>query len=311
MKTKSPSKKAPLEKCKYCGHTKLWLRHKAKGAQSNAKYQCPKCYHYQSAPPRHQRTAKILLLDIETLYMEVRGIWNLKTEYIQPDRVVKDWSILCYGAKWLFEPKVVGASVTPKEAVAREDGSIIAGLWKFLDEADIVVTQNGREFDIKKINTKFLKYGFPPPSFYSVVDTLKVAREKFGFTSNRLDELGKHILGIGGKIKMSMPDWDACAEGSQAGLDKMFTYCKRDVAPLLEDLYLKFLPWIPNHPNLAIYTDHDKDVCPRCESTDLSWSVKYPTPQGMYEGFRCSACGAIGRGTTKIHRVKKVSIKAT
>jgi len=74
------------------------------GAQTKVKYQCPKCLKYQKLEPRHPRTAKILLLDIETLYMEVRGIWNLKTEYIRPSLVVKDWSILCWAAKWLFEP---------------------------------------------------------------------------------------------------------------------------------------------------------------------------------------------------------------
>jgi len=297
-------------KCRYCGHGKLWKRANPRGMQK-AKFQCQKCFKYQRLEPRHPRTAKILLLDIETLYMEVRGIWNLKTEYIQPSLVVKDWSILCWAAKWLFDPNIMGEVVKPGEAIAREDGSILEKIWKLLDEADIVVTQNGREFDIKKLNTKFIKYGYPPPSYYAVVDTLAVARSKFAFTSNSLDELGKTLLGIGGKTKMNMDDWHACAEGNKQGLAKMLDYCKRDVAPLLEDLYLKMLPWIPNHPNLALYTDHDKDVCPRCESTDISWSEKYATPQGMWEGFRCNACGSIGRGTKGLHRVKGVSIKPT
>jgi hypothetical protein len=241
--------------------------------------------------------------------MEVRGIWNLKTEYIQPDRIVKGWSILCWSAKWLFEPEIMGQVVTPKEAVSREEGSILGGIWKLIDEADIVVTQNGREFDIKRLNTKFLKYNYPPPSFCSIVDTLKVAREKFAFTSNSLDELGKTILGIGGKMKMTMEDWDRCAEGNKEALTKMLTYCKRDVAPLLEDLYLKFLPWIPGHPNLGIYTDNDQDVCPKCESTDLSWTVEYQTPQGLFQGFRCCSCGSIGRGTSKEHKIKSVHLR--
>jgi len=281
------------------------------GAQTKVKYQCPKCLKYQKLEPRHPRTAKILLLDIETLYMEVRGIWNLKTEYIRPSLVVKDWSILCWAAKWLFEPDIMGEVVKPSEAVSREEGSILGTIWKLLNEADIVVTQNGREFDIKKLNTKFIKYGYSPPSYYAVVDTLAVARGKFLFTSNSLDELGKTMLGIGGKTKMNIDDWHACAEGSKQGLAKMLEYCKRDVAPLLEDLYLKMLPWIPNHPNLGLYTEHDKDVCPRCESVDISWSEKYITPQGAWEGFRCNACGSVGRGTTKSHRVKGISIKPT
>lgn len=248
-------------------------------------------------------------MDIETSYMEVRGIWNLKTEYIQPNRVVKDWSILCYGAKWLFEPEVMGQVVTPKEAMDRKEGTILGGIWKLLDEADIVITQNGIEFDVKKLNTKFLLYGYPPPSHYLVVDTLKIAREKFAFTSNSLDELGKKLLGIEGKIKMNIEDWDRCVEGDSDALQKMLTYCKRDVAPLLEDVYLKFLPWTTNHPNLGIYSLHDSDVCPKCESSDLKWGKTYKTPRGLWEGFRCNSCGSIGRGTSKKHNIKKVSVR--
>lgn len=298
-------------RCKYCGG-KLWKKRNPRGIIGRTQFQCRECRKYQRLISRHPRTARILLMDIETSYMDVRGIWDLKTEYIQPNRVVKDWSVLCYAAKWLFEPKILGESVTPKEALERTEMSVLGGIWKLLDQADIVVTQNGLNFDIKRLNTKFIKYGYPPPSSYSVVDTLKVARDKFAFYSNSLDELGKTLLGIGGKTKMSIEDWDACVEGNKKAkkaLDKMLSYCKRDVAPLLEDLYLTFLPWITSHPNLGIYSQHDGDVCPKCESQNLLWTEQYATPQGLWEGFRCQSCGTTGRGTRKEHSVKKVSIK--
>lgn len=270
--------------------------------------QCTKCKRYDT-PSRHPRSAKILLLDIETLYMEVKGVWDLRTEYIRPEKIVKDWSILCYAAKWLFEPEIQGAVVTPKEAVNREEGSILGGIWKLMNEADIIVTQNGINFDIKRLNTKFLKYGYSPPSPYLNVDTLRVAKDKFAFPSNKLDHLGKTVLGLDGKIKMEEQDWDDCAEGKKDALDKMLVYCKKDVAPLLEDLYLKFLPWISSHPNLNVYTDHDKEVCPKCESSEIKWTGVYPTPMGLWSGFRCGVCGATGRGTKKEHKIKAVSVR--
>jgi hypothetical protein len=241
--------------------------------------------------------------------MEVKGVWDLRTEYIRPEKIVKDWSILCYAAKWLFEPEIVGAVVTPKEAINREEGSILGGIWKLMDEADIIITQNGIKFDIKRLNTKFLKYGYNPPSPYLNVDTLRVAKDKFSFSSNGLDFLGKTVLGIEGKMKMVEDDWDNCASGNKESLDKMLVYCKKDVAPLLEDLYLKFLPWINNHPNLNIYTNHDRDVCPKCESTELKWGGQYPTPTGLFHGFRCQVCGAIGRSTKAIEKIKSTSVR--
>lgn len=276
------------------------------------RYQCQNCGSYSRSTPRHARTAKILLLDIETLYMEVDGIWNLKTEYIAHDSITKDWSILCWGAKWLFEPTIMGQVVTPQEAMERREGSVLKKIWKLIDEADILVYQNGDEFDIPRLNTKFAKYGYPPPSPYLSVDTLKAARKAFWLPSYKLDYVGKYVLGLNGKIKMEMDDWRACARGEKKALDKMFTYCKFDIAPLLEDWYLYLLPWVKGHPNLNIYPDHDSDVCPHCESQDLSWNTQYPTPQGLWEGFRCNACGATGRGTSaKTRKIKGTKIVST
>ena len=276
---------------------------------SVTRYQCRSCGRFQQSTPRHNRSARILLLDIETLPMEFYG-WSPYNDYVRPENVIKDWSVACWSAKWLFEPEIIGQVVTPKEAIGRTEGSVLEGIWRLIDKADIVVTQNGIKFDMKKLNTKFLVYGYPPPSNYLNVDTLKVAKETFNFSYNRLDELGKQ-LGIGTKKDMEFKDWITCAQGSKPDLLKMLDYCKNDVAPLLEDVYLRMLPWMKNHPNLGIYADHDLDVCPRCESTDLSWGGKYyPTPMGLWDGFRCNACSATGRGHGKIHKAKSVYVSS-
>lgn len=252
------------------------------------------------------RSAKILLLDIETSLMKFYG-FSPKTEYIPHGLMIQDWSVLCWGAKWLFEPEIMGDVATPEESMKRIDKRLLVGMWNLIEEADIVVTQNGINFDMKKLRSRFLLNGMNPFSPVQHVDTLKVSREVFGWSYNRLDFLGMKF-GIGKKADMEIEDWISCSEGSQEHLTKMFEYCKRDVAPLLEDVYLKMLPWIPNHPNLGIYAEHDADVCPKCESQDLKWGIKYPTPAGSWEGFRCNSCGAIGRGKGKEHKIKSVQI---
>jgi hypothetical protein len=230
-----------------------------------------------------------------------------KVEYIPHEMMIQDWSVLCWGAKWLFEQEIFGQTVTPKESMERKDESILGEMWNLIDQADIIVTQNGIQFDLKKLNSRFLLAGYNPPSKYLNVDTLKVSREVFGWSYNRLDFLGAKF-GIGKKSDMELEDWIRCSEGSQEHLTKMFDYCKRDVAPLLEDVYLRMLPWIPNHPNLNIYTSNDKNVCTHCESSDLQWGEKYPTPQGMWNGWRCNSCGAIGRGKGKEHKIKSAQV---
>lgn len=255
------------------------------------------------------RSAKILLLDIETLPGEFYA-FDPRVDYLSPDKKIKDWSISCYAAKWLFHPEIMGEVVSAGEAFNRQDGSILPSIWHLMDEAQIVVTQNGLNFDIRKLNTKFLTHGYKPPSKYLNVDTLKVAQSVFGFNYNRLNELGQEI-GIGKKIDMNFADWKQCLTNDSAAeehLQRMLIYCKNDIAPLLEEVYLHFLPWIPNHPNLGLYTNLDGDVCPKCESQDLEWTEEYPTPAGLWEGFRCMGCGTTGRGKKKHHKITSVNV---
>lgn len=297
-------------KCRFCGSKNVVRR--GKSDTGNIRYRCKKCGKWgNTGTPRNPRSAKILLLDIETLPGEWYA-WSADTNYLAPIMQIKDWSISCWAAKWLFEPEVMGEVVTAKEAHNREDARILEPVWKLMNSADIIVTQNGIDFDIKKLNSRFIENGFLPPARFLNVDTLKTAKSVFGFTYNRLDELGQKF-GIGKKLDMTFQDWKNCLTNDKKAdeaLQYKLQYCKNDVAPLLEDVYLNMLPWIPNHPNMNIYTFADQDVCPKCESTNISWGGKsYATPQGLWDSFRCNSCGATGRGTSKEHNIKKTTIR--
>lgn len=261
--------------------------------------------------PRHKRPAKILLIDIETLPGEYYA-FDPKVDYLSPDKKIKGWSIACWGAKWLFEEEIMGEKVTAQEAFNRKEGQMLENIWKLLNEAQIVVTQNGIEFDLKKLYSKFIDHRLPPPARFQNVDTLKTAKQVFGEDYNRLDELGKKF-GIGSKIDMSFVDWKNCLtndDDADIALDHMLTYCKRDIAPLLEDVYLAMLPYMENHPNMNVYSDSDTEICRNCGSSDLNWSEKsYATPQGLWMSWRCNSCGSTGRGTSKEYKLKGVSIK--
>lgn len=253
---------------------------------------------------------KILLLDIETLLMEVY-VWGLMyNNYISHENIIKDWSLACWSAKWLFGSEIEGQSVTPEEAIGRQDGSILARIWELLNEADIVITQNGKKFDLPKLNARFLFAGFPPPMYYSVIDTKEVMKSTFGLSSNKLD-YATTFLGIENKDHMIFDDWKRCLLGGKLGkqaLNKMLEYNKKDVL-IMEELYVRLRPWIKGHPNLNLYSIGDTNVCPNCGSTKIFWEGKYPTPLGLYRAFRCTRCGAIGRSTKKEFSIKKVKVQ--
>lgn len=251
--------------------------------------------------PNEVSFPKILLMDIETLPIEAL-VWGTWKQNIYTEQIKKDWSVLCWAAKWLFSDDVMGEVVTPEEAKEHKDGSVLEGMWRLMNEADIVVTHNGDDFDIKKLNARFLLNGFPPPMYTKSIDTKKAAKNNFAFTYNKLDWIAE-ILGVGRKIETEFMWWKECEAGNEKYLEMMLKYNKQDIH-LEEEVYLLLRPWIKGHPNISLFNvENDLPGCPMCGSNELDWSGKYMTGVGLYKGFRCQSCGAIGRSTKKKYKL--------
>ncbi len=247
---------------------------------------------------------KILVLDIETAPLECYT-WGIYDQTIFPDNIIADWFILCWSAKWLFDEKVLFDAVTCQEAINRDDKRISESIWKLLDEADIVVAQNGKDFDLKRLNTRFIINGFRPPLPYQVIDTLVVAKQLFSFSSNKLDYINKQ-LNLPQKTKTDFELWKRCVKGDKKSLLEMSEYNQNDVL-ILEDTFAVLRPWIRNHPNLGVYVDTIETVCPTCGHEELTWKGFYVTPCGKFRTFRCDGCGAIGR--SRFNEMNKEKMK--
>ncbi len=236
--------------------------------------------------------AKILLFDIETTPMEVY-VWSLfGNKYIQYGNIIKDWNVLSWSAKWLYDAKIMSDIQTPEDAINRDDKNILRGIWDLIDQADMVIAHNGDKFDLKKLNTRFQMNGYLPPSPYQSIDTLKVAKRNFAFSSNRLDYLGQ-MMANKGKIETSFQLWTDCLKGDKKALKNMLKYNEEDVR-LLEEVYVELRPWIKSHPNVGIY--EVGPVCPSCGSGDIRPNGGYYTTMvNQYESFRCDGCGALSR----------------
>jgi len=279
--------------CKRCGSTELMFRGQRGSKQ---RVQCKKCGRWDSLIPTPKVVvpAKVLFFDIETLPMKTYA-WSLKTDYINPSMVIEDWCVLSWAAKWMFDPDVMGEVLTPKQAISRYDQPILEQMWSLLDEADIVIGHNSKGFDHKKLNTRFLMNGFMPPAPYKTIDTLQVARSNMAFSSNKLDYINQ-CLGIHQKQETDLALWKDCDKGDSKALQRMLEYNKNDVV-ILEELYIKFRPWIPNHPSMKPYVTKDTDICP-CGNTELVWLDKpYRTNIKSYKSWRCPLCGSIGRSS--------------
>jgi hypothetical protein len=254
-----------------------------------------------------QNEPKILLFDIENA-PNTAYIWGLWQETTSQEMVDMPWFMLCWSAKWLGKKEIYSSALIdfPQnyKKNKEDDSLILKSLWKLLDEADIVVAHNGKNFDVRKANARFIINKMPPPSPYKVIDTLLEARKYFFFTSNKLNDLGKY-LGVGQKVETGgFKLWKQCMEGDLKAWDKMVRYCKNDII-LLEKIYLKLRPYMETHPNINIYADNDSPKCPKCGSDNVKKEGFYYTNVSKYQRYSCVECKGWFRGRQNLRKKSK------
>ena len=242
---------------------------------------------------------KILIFDIETAPMQA-FVWKRYKENVSLEQTIAESYMICWSAKWLYDEKVLGDCLTPIEAREEKDYRIVKSLYDLINQADIIVAYNGRNFDIPYMNQRFLVYGFDPYVPVHIVDPFETAKSVFRFSSNKMDNIATQ-LGLQNKIKTDFSLWKGCIEGDCQSLKDMLTYNKQDVV-VLEEIYCRMLPWIKNHPNISNYMEN-KNSCVKCGSENLVKLNRYfYTPSGKYELYRCKSCGAIFRGKKNLNK---------
>jgi hypothetical protein len=250
---------------------------------------------------------KILLLDIETCPV-VAHVWSLWNNDVALNQVQQDWSILSWSAKWLHEPaaKIMYADQRNAKNIS-DDKKLLKQIHELMDEADIILGQNSKRFDTKKLNARFIMNGYPPPSKYQQIDTMVMAKKHFAFTSNKLEYLSNNLGVKHKKLKTKkFPGhmlWVECMKGNKEAFKEMEAYNKQDVLAL-EDVYKKLAPW-DNMVNLNVYGD---EMTCSCGSKQFQKRGYQYTKTGKYQNYRCSHCGKSYRdGVNLIKDTKKLA----
>jgi len=176
------------------------------------------------------------------------------------------------------------------------DYLLVKEIWDVLDQSDIVIAHHGLEFDIKKLNTRFVFHSMNAPSYYQVIDTKKVASKHFKFASNSLNNLGKYF-GVGTKKQNEgFGLWMKCMLGDKEAWKTMKEYNGQDVT-LLENVYLKLRPFMSSHPNLNLIADTGVEgACGSCQSTSTIKRGFQTTKLGKKQRYQCLDCGSWSLG---------------
>jgi hypothetical protein len=251
---------------------------------------------------------KILLLDIETAPMKLLG-WQMYGDLSYGlDQIEEDWSILAWSAKWYNSDKVFYQD-TSKQKNKRNDKRILYKIHSLIEEADVLVSQNGVRFDLPKLNARFIYHGLPPIPKKPHIDTKKLAKKSFSFSSNSLEYMCNFL-----KVKFKkLTDrkfpgfklWLECLKGNQAAWGEMKRYNIRDVIAL-QGVYEKLRPW-GTGVNLAVFTESLNPACADCGSNNLLKNGFKTTAAGRFQRYNCTGCGAWNYGKKNLLTKEKKS----
>lgn len=235
---------------------------------------------------------KVLVLDIETRPAQAY-VFGLYDQNIGIHQITDPGGVICFAAKWVGQKKIIY-----KSTYHHSHEEMVKTAWQLMDEADAIVHFNGKAFDMKHLHREFLLAGMTPPSPHKDIDLLTVARGRFKFLSNKLDNLANE-LGIGSKVKHTGFElWLGCIANDPASWKMMKEYNIHDVV-LTEKLYVKLLSWVKNHPSVPLHDGDDGEACRNCGSHELQRRGFAYTTVSRYQKVVCKDCGTWGQLGTR------------
>lgn len=250
---------------------------------------------FKSEPAPSKKGPRVLIYDIETAPL-LGYCWSLWDNNIGLNQIHSDWHVLSWAAKWMGEEDVYYEDQRNATNV-EDDKQLLQGIWKLLDECDFVITQNGKKFDQKKLNARFVIHGMKPPSTYRHIDVLQIAKAQFGFTSNKLEYMTKTLCKKykkSGHAKFSGFElWSECLRGNTEAWTEMENYNILDILSL-EELYSIISPWDGKLPNFAVYDDEP--------SENEEWVKEgfVYSNLGKYDRYRNTITGQQRRGSLNL-----------
>lgn len=248
---------------------------------------------------------KIVSLDIETApsigaffnyYSDLNIVWK-----------EREWFVMMMSHKQLGHPKIYNVAIwdfqewnrafckcckklTKIENLDKAEEKMLRKIWKVLDKNLVVNGHNSDNFDIKKLNAKFIKYGFEPPSPYQSIDTLKTHKRLTKTDTNKLGDVGE-FYNLGKKRETEKDLHRKCLQNDKKAQKEMKIYCNRDVE-LTEKLYLKERGWSKSStPNLNVVFGGITN-CSKCFSPHIIKAGYRYYAAIIRQSYKCLNCGA-------------------
>jgi len=238
----------------------------------------------------------VISYDIETAYT-VSATWGLYDQNVA--KVIREPFVMSISWKYLGDSKVYVKAINDFPLYKTDkynDKELIKFVHELFSSVKVCIAHNGNSFDYKWITGRFIVHGLLPVAPLQTIDTLLIARAKFRFNSHKLKDLGKYF-NLGDKIDTGGIDlWYKCLElHDKKAWDLMKKYNKQDVV-LLEKIYLHMLPFITNHPSIALLSGGLG--CKNCGHNHFQKRGFGITLKTKYQRLQCQKCGSWSKGDT-------------
>jgi uncharacterized protein YprB with RNaseH-like and TPR domain len=236
-----------------------------------------------------------LFFDIETS-PNIGLFWEAGyKKNIDYTNIIQERAIICICYKWEGEREVYSLQWDSKQC----DKAMLLKFVEVANSASELVGHNGDKFDLAWVRTRCLFHGIPMFPKYITIDTLKTARSKFKFNSNRLNYIA-HYLGLGQKIKTEFGMWkEIVLNKDKKSMEKMVKYCKKDVI-LLEKVYKHLAVHMEPKVHYGVIFGQDRGSCPECGSDEIVRQNKRTTATGLVKiMYSCNTCNKYHTKTDK------------
>ena len=227
-----------------------------------------------------------LFFDIETS-PNIGLFWSAGYKLnIDYSNIIKERAIICICYKWEDEKEVHSLQWDSKQ----NDKVMLEKFIGIANQSNELCGHNGEKFDLAWIRTRCLFHRIPMFPNYTTIDTLKIARSKFRFNSNRLNYIAD-FLGFGQKIKTEYSLWkDILLKKNKDAMEAMVKYCKKDVL-LLEKVFKALSPHTIAKTHYGVIFGQERGSCPECGSNELMRSRMSTSVSGLKKiQYLCGVC---------------------
>lgn len=233
---------------------------------------------------------KILTLDIERLE-GLYKCWGPGKQYVSAASEVEAPRTCCVAGKWYGQKTSLFSAEwqTGKEDWLRD-------VWTWMDQADVLMTFNGKLFDEPILKWDFEERGWEYPApfhhidLYQALRGVRPASKKLAYVTERLE--------LTRKMRTSAGLWERVRNGDRRAQAEMRKYNIIDVE-VTEELFDHRKQYI-KLPNFALMQGVGQDDgmhCPQCVTFLATKGVDYvhdgyhATGISVFQRIRCLHCG--------------------